>query len=206
MPESGFVYCSFNEPYKIEPVMFDVWMRLLRKVPDSVLWLLNKNQAAIENLKNEARRREVAAERLIFGDKMNKEEHLGRLKLADLYLDTRIYNGHTTISDALWAGVPGIALQGRHFASRVAASVLTAVGLPELIAYNLPDYEALGLRLAVKPEALMAVKNKLAQNRSKEPLFDTPRFAGNLEKAYKRMWQLYLNGETPRQIEVLEIE
>lgn len=204
LPDQGFVFCSFNEPYKIEPVMFDVWMDLLRKVPHSVLWLLNKNQAATENLKNEACRRGIAAERLIFGSKLAKAEHLGRLKMADLYLDTRIYNGHTTISDALWAGVPGIALQGRHFASRVAASILTAVGLPELITYSLPEYEALAMNLAIDPETLMTVKEKLDRNRSSEPLFDTPRFAASLEKAYKMMWQLYLNDETPRLIEVLD--
>jgi protein O-GlcNAc transferase len=203
LPQAGFIFCSFNEPYKIEPEMFEVWMNVLNKVPGSILWLLKKDRATEQNLKNEAGLRGVAAQRLIFADKLSKDRHLARLQLADLYLDTRIVNGHTTTSDALWAGVPVLTLQGKHFASRVSASLLTAVGLPELITSRLSDYEELTVHLATDPDKLMRIQEKLAQNRLTEPLFDTAKFTENLEKAYKMMWQIYLSGEAPRQIEVL---
>jgi len=202
LPEDGFVFCSFNEPYKIEPVIFDVWMQVLRRVPRSVLWLLKKDRTVEENLKIEAGLRGVAPARLIFDGKLPKDKHLARLQLADLFLDTRIVNGHTTTSDALWAGVPVLTLQGKHFASRVSASLLTAVGLAELVTLSLPEYEDLAARLASTPGALKAIKEKLGRNRLAKPLFDTARFVRDLENAYKMMWQIYLQGEAPRQIAV----
>ncbi len=204
LPEEGFVFCCFNQTYKIEAVMWEVWMRILRSVPGGVLWLYRSNAAAERNLKREAAARNVDPESIVFATKLPKPEHLARLKLADLFLDTRICNGHTTASDALWAGVPLITLQGRHFASRVASSLLAAVGLPELVTARLDGYEALAVRLAHDREELAAIRDRLAGNRLRAPLFDTPRFARNLEGAYKEFWRLYLAGEAPRQIEVLD--
>jgi protein O-GlcNAc transferase len=204
LPDGGFVFCSFNLPYKIEPVMFDVWMKILRQVPEGVLWLLRRNETAERNLRREAEARGVNCERLVFSGKLPKDEHLARLRLADLALDTRIVNGHTTTSDALWAGVPAITVEGNHFASRVSASILSAIGLPELITHSLDEYQALAVRLAQDPAELHAIQKKLEKNRLTKPLFDTPRFARNIERAYKEMWKIFLAGEEPRQIEVEE--
>ena len=203
-PEDSFVFCSFNGPYKIDPVMFDVWMEILRKVPDSILWLLSGNNIAEKNLRREAEARGIQSERLVFADMLPKDEHLSRLRFADLALDTRIVTGHTTTSDALWAGVPVITLQGGHFASRVSSSVLSAIGLPELITHSLEEYEALAVQLARNPAQLQEIRQRLAENRLSAPLFDTPRFVRNLESAYKEMWNIFSAGETPRQIAVLE--
>jgi len=206
LPEQAFVFCSFNNTYKIEPLMFDVWMRMLQKIQGSVLWLSERNQTVEKHLKQEAENRGVNPERIVFAKRLpSKSEHLARHKLADLVLDTRIFNGHTTTADALWAGLPVITLQGSHFASRVSASLLTAIGLPELITHNLDEYEKLAIRLASHPEQLQAIRQKLAQNRLTEPLFDTSRFVRDLESAYKEMWMMFLSGEKPRQIEVKEI-
>jgi protein O-GlcNAc transferase len=204
LPARGIVFCAFNVAYKIEPVIFDVWMELLRQVPDSVLWLYRSNKSAARNLKREAKARGIDAGRLVFADRLPKDEHLARLRLADLALDTRICGGHTTTSDALWAGVPVVALMGNHFASRVSSSLLVNMGLPELVTDSLHDYEALALRLARDPAELEALRAKLARNRETEPLFDTPRFVRNLETAYRQMWELYLAGEEPRQLDVVE--
>ena len=203
-PEDSFVFCSFNGPYKIDPVMFDVWMEILRKVPDSILWLLSGNSIAEKNLRREAEARGIQSERLVFADMLPKDEHLSRLRFADLSLDTRIVNGHTTTSDALWAGVPVITLQGGHFASRVSSSVLAAIGLPELITHRLEEYEALAVQLARNPAQLQEIRRRLAENRLSAPLFDTPRFVRNLESAYREMWNIFSAGEKPRQIAVLE--
>ncbi|NJL58363.1 MAG: UDP-N-acetylglucosamine-peptide N-acetylglucosaminyltransferase [Desulfobacteraceae bacterium] len=164
LPESGFVFCSFNQAYKIEPIMFDVWMKLLREVPGSVLWLLQRSDLTEINLKKEAEKRGVNPNRLIFSQKLHKDEHLSRHILADLVLDTRIYNGHTTTSDALWAGVPVIGIEGTHFASRVCASILKTIGLPQLIAKNLQEYESLALGLARNPDALNRIRQQIAKN------------------------------------------
>jgi protein O-GlcNAc transferase len=204
LPEDTLVFSSFNEGYKIDPIMFDVWMRILRQVPEAVLWLLHGNETAKKHLRQEADDRGVNPKRIIFADRLPKDKHLARLRLADLALDTRIVNGHTTTSDVLWAGVPVITLMGSHFASRVSASILTAIGLPELITHSLEDYEALAVRLARDPEQLAAIRQKLATNRLTEPLFDTPRFVKNLEAAYKAMWKTFLAGEKPQKIEVVE--
>ena len=202
LPDDGFVFCSLNQSLKFEPVMFDVWMRLLEGVAGSVLWLLEANAPAEDNLKREARARGIDPARVVFARKLPKDEHLARLGRADLALDTRIYNGHTSTSDALWAGLPVVALKGRHFASRVSASILAAVGIPELIAEGLEDYETLAMRLAGAPDELAALRDRLRECRRAAPLFDTPRFARNLERAYRRMWEIYQAGAAPRPIEV----
>ncbi|GEM_PF-1050280 len=206
LPEQAFVFCSFNQAYKIEARIFDVWMSLLRRIPKSVLWLMPGNNIAKENLKHEARQRGVNPERLIFTDMVLKHEHLARYCLADLALDTRSYNGHTTTSDALWAGVPVITLQGTHFASRVSSSILRAISLPELITHSLTDYESLAMHLASHPDALAIIRKKLADKRLTAPLFDTLRFVRNLEKAYKEMWEIFISGEKPRAIHVTDSE
>jgi protein O-GlcNAc transferase len=204
LPEDCFVFSSFNQTYKIDPVTFDIWMKILKRVPESILWLLYVNNAAKENLRREAEARGVKSERLIFAEKLPKDRHLARLRFADLALDTRIVNGHTTTSDALWAGLPVITLQGRHFASRVSSSMLSALGVPELITYSLEQYEALAVKLAHDPAELGKTRQRIAENRLKMPLFDTPLFVKNLETAYKEMVKISVAGEAPRQIEVME--
>lgn len=204
LPEEGFVFCSFNGNFKIEPVMFDVWMALLEVTPGSVLWCYRSNDVSESNLRHEARNRGVDPDRLVFAETRPKDEHLARYRLADLALDTRVCGGHTTTSDALWAGLPVVTMLGNHFASRVSASLLTAVGLPELITENLDDYQALVLRLVQNPDELSMLKNRLEKNRLTEPLFDTPRFVRHLEKGYHRMWEIYLSGESPDNIDVAE--
>jgi protein O-GlcNAc transferase len=204
LPPEGFVFCSFNQPYKIDPDMFDTWMRILRRIPQSVLWLLNQNFAATENLQRRAQAQGIQPSRLIFADALPLEDHLARLRLADLALDTRIYNGGATTSNALWAGVPVITLKGDHFVSRMSSSILSAVGLSELVTHNLKDYEALAVELAGRPDKLRAVRKKLARNRLTHPLFDTPRFVRNLENAYKMMWKIFAGGHPPQSIEVAE--
>ena len=176
LPSQGMVFCSFNGSQKLDPVMVAAWMRILGQVPDAVLWLYVNNPWAEENLKREADARGVAASRLIFANGLPKAQHLRRLQLADIALDTRIYNGHTTTSDALWAGVPVVTLRGRHFASRVSASCLHAIGLPELVTESLSDYEALAVKLAQDGGFLRATRQKLMNNRLSQPLFDTARF------------------------------
>ncbi|MHC5673606.1 TIGR03032 family protein [Nostoc sp.] len=202
LPESGFVFCCFNNNYKIEPQIFDVWMRILAAVPGSVLWLLVRFPAAEDNLKREAQAWGINSDRLIFAQYHPKAEHLARHQLADLFLDTLYYNAHTTASDALWAGLPIITCIGKTFASRVAASLLTAVGLPDLITNNLEQYEQLAIHLAHSPTALPEIKQRLAQNRTTYPLFDTPRFTRNLEQAYFAMWEIYAAGNPPQTIEL----
>ncbi len=205
VPENAFVFCSFNGPNKIEPVMFDAWMRILHQIPESVLWLLHVNDIAERNLVREADKKGIAPERLIFSKGLPKTEHLRRHQLADLALDTRIYNGHTTTSDALWAGVPVVTMTGGYFPSRVSASILSAAGLPELITHNIPEYEALAVSLARNPLKLGNIRKRLAENRLTAPLFDTPRFARNLEKAYSQIWNLFLTGSPPQNIQVPDL-
>jgi len=205
LPDKSFVFSSFNLPYKIDPVMFDCWMRILLQVPNSVLWLFGDNENARCNLRREAADRGVTPDRLVFAQKLEKAEHLSRLKWADLALDTRIVNGHTTTSDSLWAGVPVITLQGSHFASRVSSSLLDAVGLSELITYRLEEYEKLAVQLALRSSELKALRHRLNINRLTKPLFDTARFVRNLENAYSEMWRIFLEGRAPTQIEVFEI-
>ena len=203
LPEKDFVFSSFNLPYKINLVMYDCWMRILRQVPASVLWLFAADPTTINNLEREAGSRGVDPRRLVFAEKMPKADHLARLRLADLTLDTRIVNGHTTTSDSLWAGVPVLTQLGDHFASRVSASLLNAIGLPELITANLDAYEHMAVRLATQPDALQMIKTKLLQNRLTTPLFDTSMFVGHLESAYQEMWRIFKDGQPPQQFEVV---
>jgi protein O-GlcNAc transferase len=202
LPQDGFVFSSFNQPYKLDPVFFDIWMRLLSRVDNSVLWLYVNNATVIKNLQFETQKRGIDPQRLIFAEKLSKELHLARIGLADLVLDTRIYNGHTTTADSLWAGVPVITMQGRHFASCVSSSLLHAIRLSELVTTDLAGYDALALRLASNPGELEKIREKLHQNRNTAPLFDTVRFTRNLEQAYRMMWQRYLEGKKPEHIEV----
>lgn len=198
LSETGFVFVCFNQSYKIEPVMFECWMRILGQVPNSQLWLLEKTDGlAAANLRAAAEANGMDPERLVFAGRLPKDQHLARLQLADLGLDTRLYNGHTTTSDALWAGVPVIGHLGRHFASRVTASLLGAVGMPELVVQDLESYESLAVRLAQDRDALRAIRERLWHNRTSAPLFDTETFARHLEQAYERMWQTLLAGEAP---------
>jgi predicted O-linked N-acetylglucosamine transferase (SPINDLY family) len=198
LPAEGFVFCSFNNSYKFGPEIFDVWMRLLRQVEGSVLWLPRTNLAAMANLTREAELRGVPAQRLIFASYMpNAEDHLARLRFADLFLDTLPYNAHTTASDALWAGLPLLTCHGKSFAGRVAASLLQAAGLPELIAASLADYEALALKFAREPTLLAAIRDRLASNRDRCALFDTARFTRHLEAAYRHMYGQFMLGRSP---------
>ncbi len=192
LPVDAFVFCSFNNAYKIEPVMFDIWMNILRAVPKSILWLRSGGEMMESNLRREAQNRGVDEKRLIFATKVpEKRDHLARLQLADLCLDTRIYNGHTTTLDALWAGVPVVALQGKHFASRVSSSNLTAIGMEQLVTCKLEDYFKLAVTLAQQPPRLIEIRKKLLSNQKSTPLFNTENLVKNLEKAYMKIWQEY---------------
>lgn len=197
LAEDAFVYCAFNRTPKITPVLFDVWMRLLSKTAGSILWLLDGDPIASENLRREAVARGIAAERIVFAPIVPADEHLARHQLADLYLDTLPYNAHTSTSDALWAGLPVLTCLGTAFAGRVAASLLNAVGLPELVTRSLDEYEGLALRIAHDSELRAALKSKLATHRSTWPLFDTVGMTRHLEKAFNEMWRRHCAGETP---------
>jgi predicted O-linked N-acetylglucosamine transferase (SPINDLY family) len=199
LPEQAFVFCCFNQSYKIDPAIFDVWMRLLQKVEGSVLWLRQYSDATSRNLRREAERRGVAPERLIFAAHVSRaEEHLARQRQADLFLDTLNYNAHTTAIDALWAGLPVVTCLGSVLAGRVAASQLRAAGLAELVAESLLDYETLALKIATDPILCSALKDRLARTRKTCALFDTARFARNIEAAYTTMWRRHQRGEAPQ--------
>jgi predicted O-linked N-acetylglucosamine transferase (SPINDLY family) len=198
LPESGFVFCCFNNNYKITAPFFDVWMELLKAVDGSVLWLRRDNEIAEKNLQREASARGINPARLVFASRVSMEDHLARHRLADLFLDTLPYNAHTTASDALWAGLPVLTCCGDTFAGRVAASLLSAVGLTELVTHNLDDYKALALRLAQDSSLLNYLRTKLARNREIYPLFDSKRFTRHLEAAYATMWNIWQRGEKPQ--------
>ena len=200
LPEDAFVFCCFNNNYKISPSEFDIWMRLLKAVDGSVLWLLKSNKWAEQNLCKEAEHRGIDISRLVFADKLPQSEHLARHKHADLFIDTFNYNAHTTASDALWSGLPIVTKQGNQFASRVAASLLTAVGLPELIVETEEEYERLIYELATDTEKLGAIKEKLAEQRLTEPLFDTKRYTRNFETGLKAAFDLYFEDHNPQDI------
>jgi len=185
LPETGFVFCCFNNSWKIAAPVFDIWMRLLQQVPDSILWLLES--PATGNLRAQAQARGVAADRLVFAPRLSPDQHLARHQLADLFLDTLPYNAHTTCSDALWAGVPVITCYGAAFHGRVAASLLKAIDLPELVTTRAQDYEALALELAQNPALLKTTRDKLQRNRATTPLYDSERFRKNIEAAYETM-------------------
>ena len=197
LPDDAFVFCSFNNGWKITAPVFDVWMRLLRAVPDSVLWLLEGGPWTAERLRAEASARGVAPERLVFCGRLSYEPHLARHRLADIFLDTLPVNAHTTASDALWMGLPVVTCAGRGFAARVAASLLRSAGLSELIACSLPQYEQLALELARDRPRLCALRAQLERGRETQPLFDTPSFCRHLEAAYRRMCARHAGGEPP---------
>lgn len=187
LPETGFVFCCFNQAFKLTPDVFDSWCRLLEATTDSVLWLL-RSEYAEGNLKGEALSRGIAGSRLVFAPDMGQERHLGRLQLADLVLDTAPYGAHTTASDALWAGVPIVTNPGKTFPSRVAGSLLRAVGLPELIACGEQDYFDIASSLAADPTRLETFKARLQQDRFTAPLFDVAAYTLALENLYETMW------------------
>jgi predicted O-linked N-acetylglucosamine transferase (SPINDLY family) len=206
LPEKAFVFCCFNNSYKILPTMFDVWMRLLTEVPRSVLWILEDNAAAAENLRREARTRGVDPGRLVFASRVGAAEYRARCSLADLYLDTLPYNGHGTASDMLWAGLPVLTCAGPTFAGRVAGSLLHAVGLPELVTASLEEYQALALKLARGDRLLGELRARLQRNRASAPLFDTDRFRRHIESAYRTMWEIWQRGDKPRAFAVEPVE
>ena len=197
LPDHGLVYCCFNQAYKFTPEVFDIWCKLLEQTPGSVLWLLG-NEYAEGNLRSEAMARGVSPHRLVFAKDCPQAEHLNRLQLADLVLDTLPYNAHTTASDALWCGVPMVTCAGDTFASRVAGSLLRAVGLPELITHDLTHYETLAAALGADPARLAALRSKLASSRSDAALFDVATYTLNLEALFTQMWQRHLAGLPPQ--------
>jgi predicted O-linked N-acetylglucosamine transferase (SPINDLY family) len=191
LPDIGFVFCCFNQNYKILPNTFDSWMRILKAVKDSVLFLYSGNHWAEANLKKEAQARGVDSERLVFGKLIARDAYLARYQACDLFLDTLPYNAGTTASDALWAGLPVLTLMGESFASRVASSLLNAIDLPELITTSQAEYEALAIEIATNPQYLNAIKQKLFDNRLTTPLFDTSLFTKNIEAAYTQIMERY---------------
>jgi protein O-GlcNAc transferase len=197
LPEDGFVFCCFNQNWKITSEVFDVWMRLLHALDGSVLWLLQDNEGAERNLRDAAKARGIDPARLVFAGRLPSGGHLARHRLANLFLDTLPYNAHSTASDALWAGLPVVTRIGEAFAGRVAASLLKAIGLPELVTQDLAAYEALAFRLASDAKLLETYRNRLGQNRLTHPLFDTDRFRRQLEEAYLKMLEISLKGEQP---------
>ncbi|HKB96647.1 MAG TPA: hypothetical protein VKB94_07325, partial [Rhizomicrobium sp.] len=198
LPERGFVFCNFNQSYKITPSVFESWMRVLGETEGSVLWLLKSRPPFESNLSRAAERHGIAPRRLVFAPSLPPEHHLARLKQADLFLDTLPYNAHTTASDALWAGLPLLTCRGTAFPGRVAASLLGAIGMPELITESRNDYEARAIALARDPGAMAELKEKLARNRLIFPLFDTDLFRKNIELAYTSMWRAWKRGDPPR--------
>ncbi|HOB67874.1 tetratricopeptide repeat protein [Ottowia sp.] len=197
LPPTGFVFCCFNNNYKILPQVFGVWMDLLHAVPGSVLWLLEDSPTAAKNLRAQAQQRGVNADRLVFAPRIPLPDHLARHRLADLFLDTAPYNAHTTASDALWAGLPVLTCAGQSFAARVAASLLTALDLPELITDSWPAYRDLAIMLAGHPDRLAGLRRKLEEHRRTRPLFDTRQFARDLESAYQSMHERRQKGLPP---------
>jgi protein O-GlcNAc transferase len=203
LPDNGVVFCCFNNAYKFNPETFSSWMRILGSVSDSVLWLSNVGEDARANLAKQAAKSGIDPDRLVFAKRTESlSEHLARHRLADLFLDTLPYNAHTTASDALWAGLPVLTQIGNTFAGRVAASLLNAIALPELIVHSREAYEALAIELASDPAKLQAIKDKLARNRPSSPLFDTPLYTKHLEKAYEAMVQRYQAELPPDHIEI----
>jgi predicted O-linked N-acetylglucosamine transferase (SPINDLY family) len=202
LPAEGIVFCCFNNAYKITPEIFSCWMRILGRVAGSVLWLLEDTPSAAANLRREAAARGVDGDRIVFAGRLPADEHLARHRCADLFLDTLPYNAHTTASDALWAGLPLLTCRGETFPGRVAASLLGNVGLPELIATTLSDYEELAIELATVPGKRAAIKQKLAANRLTTPLFDTPLFTRHIEAAYVAMFDRHQAGLAPDHIEL----
>ena len=202
LPDSAFVFCCFNTSYKIDASVFGSWMNILRRCPDSVLWLMAYSRVQSAHLKNRAAEHGIDAQRLIFAQKVPKPEHLSRIGLADLGLDTRRVSGAASTSDALWAGVPVLTIQGNHFASRMSSSILKAAGLDALITTNLEAYENLAVQLAQDKATLAKMRSMLQKTVVRSHLFDTNRFVGHLERAYENIWHVYCQGERPRMIDL----
>jgi protein O-GlcNAc transferase len=202
LPDRGFVFCSFNNCYKITPPIFDIWMRLLRRIDGSVLWLLCDRASAEANLRREAAARGIDPSRLAFARRVPLQDHLARHRLADLFLDTLPYNAHATASDALWAGLPVVTCCGQSFPGRVAASLLRAIGMPDLITNDLESYERLALRIASEPPLLQELGKRLTRNRLSQPLFNTDRYREHIETAYLQMWERWQRGEPPASFSV----
>ena len=202
LPKDGFVFCCFNNNYKITPQVFDVWMRLLKRVENSVLWILSENINISKNLKKEATLRGVDFNRIVFAERIKMNEHLARQKVADLFIDTFPYTGHTTASDALWVGLPVLTRIGKSFASRVSASLLNAIDLSELATNSEKEYEDLAIELSTNSTKLEEIKNKLKINRNTKPLFNTQIFARNIEKAYTLIHERYLKNLPLDSIEI----
>jgi predicted O-linked N-acetylglucosamine transferase (SPINDLY family) len=202
LPNTGFVFCCFNNSFKITPSTFTGWMRILKAVKGSVLWLFENNNNATKNLKKEAMKFGINEDRLVFAKYMPPEKHLNRIKQVDLFIDSLPYNAHTTSSDALRMGLPVLTCIGNSFASRVAASLLKAVNLPELITTTQEQYESLAIELATNPEKLKIIKDKLVDNLPTAPLYDTPLFARHLESAYLTMYDRCQHGIDPDHIYV----
>lgn len=206
LPQSGFVFCCFNNTYKITPQIFDVWMRLLDKTAHSVFWLIEASPATRANLRREVERRGISPDRLIFAARLPHAEHLARYRHADLFLDTLPYNAHTTASDALWVGVPVLTCLGTTFAGRVAASLLKASDLDALVTNSLEEYEAVAIKLAEEPSYLASLRTRLQRNRLICPLFNTELFTRHIEAAYATMWECHQRGEPPRAFAVSRID
>jgi len=195
LPENAFVFCSFNNTYKILPEIFDIWLNILKAVPHSVLWLIKDNNLAVSNLRMYAEKNGVSSDRLIFADRLKLDEHLARHKFADLFLDTFPYNAHTTASDALWAGLPVLTCQGKSFASRVASSLLVAINLSEFITNTFCEYQSKAIYFARNTKIIDDAKLSLEKNRNTYPLFNSLSFTRDLEMAYFQMYSRYLNSE-----------
>jgi predicted O-linked N-acetylglucosamine transferase (SPINDLY family) len=202
LPDEGFLFCSFNQPYKIDERTFGIWLKILKQVEGSLLWLVQRSPLARRNLCRAAETARVDPNRLVFAGFVPLKDNLARLQLADLVLDTPIYNGGATTSNALWAGVPVVTFPGNHWVSRMSASALMAMDLPELIAKDLEDYGRKAVELALAPAELTALRQRLRRRRSTAPLFDTRLFTHHIEKAYTHMWHRYLDGLKPASFKV----
>jgi len=202
LKDEDFVFCSFNQPYKISHIEFKSWMNILKAVPNSVLWLMDYFELSKTNLKNAAKNYGINPERIIFSKRMDISDHLERHKLGDLFLDTFNVNAHTTTSDALWAGLPVLTMVGKSFSARVSASLLNSIGLTELITNNISDYESLAINLANNKGKVQEIKDKLKENKTTSPLFNTSLYCKNLEKAFDIVYENYFNGLPARDIEI----
>lgn len=200
LPDDKFVFCSFNNPYKTSPKVFKIWIGLLKEVPGSVLWLLEPSEAGKETLIQEAQKQGIMASRIIFAKRVPQAAHRSRLPQADLFLDTFNYNAHTTASEALWSGVPVITMPGKQFSARVAASLLTCIGLDDLIAETPEQYQALALRIARKPEYLAEIKTRLRDGITNGPLYNTELFTRNFEALMEKALARFDAGLKPDHI------
>jgi protein O-GlcNAc transferase len=200
LPENTFLFCSFNQSYKIDSKVFASWMKILKNAPKSSLCLLYQNELQSTNLKKRAKKHGIDPKRIVFALSLNKDAHIARLSLCDLALDTFTYGGMTTTSDALWAGLPVVTVRGRHFASRASASLLFAIGLDEMVTDSPKEYEDWAIELAKNKKKLQLIREKLRNNRLTYPLFDTQKQVDNIEKAYFQIMNLYKDGKRPKTI------